>query len=213
MKKLFITLLAAACFAGGAAAQEIKKTVKLDTPNKQRGKSTMQALDERRSTREFAKTQLSTQDLSDLVWAANGYNRPADKKRTAPTAMNRQEIDIYICMHDGAYLYDAGSHELKRVTTENVIPHIAANQAYVNDAPVCILIVADMNRAGGNNESSRMWTAYDAGIVSQNISIFCAGCGFATVPRGFMNKEKLAEALGLDDSHVIHLNHPVGYFK
>lgn len=211
MKKLLITLLAA-CSVSGAAAQELK-TIKLDAPDKHRGVATMQAFDKRRSTREFSTAMLSMQDLSDLVWAANGYNRPADKKRTAPTAMNRQEIDIYVCMRDGAYLYDAGSHELRQVTTENVIPHIAANQASVNDAPVCILIVADMGRAGGDNEGSRMWTAYDAGIVSQNISIFCAGCGFATVPRGFMDKKKIAEALGFDGSKVIHLNHPVSYFK
>lgn len=211
MKKLLVMLLAT-CFVGGAAAQE-RKTIKLDAPNKHRGETTMQAFEKRKSTREFATTKLSMQDISDLVWAANGYNRPADKKRTAPTAMNRQEIDIYVCMHDGAYLYDAEAHELKLVTAEDVIPHIAANQTSINDAPVCILIVANMNRAGGNTESARIWTAYDAGNVSQNISIFCAGCGFATVPRGFMNKEKLAEALGLDSSHVLHLNHPVGYFK
>ncbi|MDL2320591.1 SagB/ThcOx family dehydrogenase [Alistipes sp. OttesenSCG-928-B03] len=211
MKKLFLMFLATGLMSG-ACAQD-NGTIKLNEPNRTRGEATMTAFEKRRSTREYSDAKLSFQDLSDLLWAANGINRPADGKRTAPTAMNKQEIDVYVCMEDGAYLYDVPSHELRRVTQEDVRPYVAGQQEFVKSAPACLVIVADMERVGNDEEPYRTMTAIDAGIVSQNISIFCAGCGLATVPRGFMDKEKLAEALGLGTGRIIHLNHPVGYFR
>ena len=211
MKKLMMMLLGIVLVSG--ASGQAAKTVKLNAPNKARGAATMQALEKRKSTREFADRKLSLQDLSDLVWAANGMNRPAEGKRTSPTARNMQEIDLYVCMAEGAYLYDAKANELKLVTEEDVRPHVAGSQPFAKNAPVCLVIVADLTRAGGNTEMSRIFSAMDAGIVSQSISLFCAGCDFATVPRGFMDKENLAKALKLGENLLIHLNHPVGYFK
>ena len=211
MKKLVLMALSI-CLVSGACAQT-PKTIKLDAPNKQRGEVTMQAFEKRRSTREYADRKLSPQDLSDLLWATNGMNRPAESKHTSPTARNKQEIDIYACFEDGAYYYDAKSHELQMVTEADVRTHIAAVQPFAATAPVCLVIVADMDKVGDNSELSREWAAVDAGIVSQSISLFCAGCGFGTVPRGYMNKEDLHKALGLRENQVIYLNHPVGYFK
>ena len=211
MKKLLVILFAA-FLATGISAQPAK-TVKLNAPNKQRGESTMQALEKRKSTREYAARELSLQDLSDLLWAANGMNRPADNKRTAPTAMNKQEIDVYVIKPEGAYLYDAKAHELKLVIAKDLREFAADRQAFAKEAPVILLIVADMGRVGGNSEAFGVFAAIDAGIVSQNISLFCAGCGFGTVPRGYMNKEALAKELGLGESYQLYLNHPVGYFK
>lgn len=202
----------AICLVSGANGQAAK-TIKLNAPDTKRGAATMQAFEKRKSTREYSDRKLSMQDLSDLLWAANGINRPAESKRTSPTARNKQEIDIYACFEDGAYLYDAKTNELKLVTDTDVRGYVAGQQAFAKTAPVCLVIVADMDKAGDNNEMSRTWAALDAGIVSQSISLFCAGCGFGTVPRGFMDKDNLHKALKLRQNQVIFLNHPVGYFK
>lgn len=94
-------------------AQDLK-TIKLDSPDKNRGSSVMKALSDRHSDREYASKELSLQDLSDLLWAANGINRP-DGKRTAPSALNKQDIDIYVIMKEGAYLYDAKANSLQPI--------------------------------------------------------------------------------------------------
>ena len=171
------------------------ETIQLENPDLTRGKNVMQALSERRSTREFSSRMLSMRDLSDLLWAANGVNRPATGGRTAPSAMNRQDVAVYVCMKEGSYRYDARQNRLVPLSAGDVRPV---------EAPVCLVLVAD----GGQT-----WNALDAGIVSQNISLFCAGVGLATVPRATMDKEQLKKALKLGDRQTPFLNHPVGYFK
>lgn len=188
-------LLLSVVVANSICAQEssVVETIKLNAPNKQRGESVMQALAKRQSTRTFSEKQLSLQDLSDLLWAANGINRPESGKRTAPSAMNKQDVKIYVCTEKGSYYYDAKSHTLQPVSEGDVRPL---------KAPVCLILVTDTDDT---------WAALDAGIVSQNISIFCAGTGMATVPRGSMDKDQLRKALKLKDAQCLMLNHPVGY--
>ena len=211
MKKLLLMLLCT-FFVKGVNAQEAT-TIQLNAPNKHRGEVMMQALEKRQSVREYADKKLSLQDISDLLWAANGINRPERGLRTAPTAGNLQEIDLYVCFEEGAYLYDAKAHELKMVTDKDVRKHLAETQTFVEKSPAVLLIVANTSRMNRYGDSSLIFSAYGAGIVSQNISLFCSACGLGTVPRAFMNKEKTAEALGLDDTYILHLNHPVGYMK
>ena len=211
MKKIVLTLVAAMALSG-AYAQE--GNIKLNAPNMKSGSNIMEAFAKRQSTREFSDKALCNNCLSNLLWSANGINREDVSKRTAPTAKNQQEIDVYVCMEKGAYLYDAKAHELVLVTTEDLRPLVAGAQDFVKTAPVCLVIVADLERfSGSDTESGKMMIACDAGIVSQNISLFCAGRGFATVPRAWMEREKLAEALGLGATKLPILNHPVGYFK
>lgn len=202
----------AICLASGACGQQAE-TIKLNAPDKHRGEVTMQAFEKRRSTREYSDRKLSPQDLSDLLWATIGMNRPEQGKHTSPTARNKQEIEVYACFEDGAYLYDAKAHELRLVANADVRAHVAGSQAFAATAPVCLVIVADMDKVGDDSEQARTWAAVDAGIVSQSISLFCAGCGLGTVPRGLMDKENLHKALKLRENQVIYLNHPVGYFK
>ena len=212
MKKLGL-LAIGLCLIAGLNAQEMK-TIKLKAPDKQRGVSVMEALAKRQSIREFANKPLSSQDLSDLLWAANGINRPEIGYRTAPSALNSQEIDLYVCMEEGAYLYNAKEHELRPVTNEDLRSVAAAGQDWVTDAPVVLVLVADMARfKSGDNAGARMTAACDAGIVSQNIALFCSGCGLATVPRGTMDKARLTEKLKLTSSQLPILNNPVGYAK
>ena len=196
----------------GAYAQSLQP-IKLKEPNKNRGTSVMKALSDRHSERVFAEKDLSIQDLSDLLWAANGINR-SDGRRTAPTARNNQDIDVYVIMKEGAYLYDAKSLELKPIAVGDYRPLIADRQEDIKKAPVCLLMVSDLSRFTGlDAETQKQWGAFDAGIVSQNIAIFCSGCGFATVPRAYMQKDELKKVLKLSDTQVPMLNNPVGYPK
>ena len=192
MKRMWICCL----FICAAAAQAAPlASVTLLPPDKTRGTAVMQALSDRKSTRQFAPDKLTMRDLSDLLWAANGVNRP-DGKRTAPSALNRQDIEVYAAFETGVYRYDAPSHALMPVTEQDVRP--------VKEAPVVLLLVAKEDTA---------YAPIDAGIVAQNIYLFCSGVGLATVTRGSMDTEKLSKALKLTEKQKIILNQPVGYFK
>lgn len=177
-------------------AQEGMKTIILEKPDLSRGASLMEALSQRKSTREFSEKKLSLTDLSGLLWAANGINRPESGKRTAPSAMNKQDIKVYVCMEQGSYLYDPQKQALILVSEGD-----ARQKA---SAPVMLVLVSD---------TKDDWGALDAGIVSQNISLYCSAMQLATVPRGSMDQEALRKALKLADNQQLYLNHPVGYFK
>lgn len=190
-------------------AQDMK-AIKLNTPDKTRGSSVMKALSDRHSDREYATRDLSLQDLSDLLWAANGINR-TDGKRTAPSALNKQDIDIYVIMKDGAYLYDAKTHTLKPVAKGDHRGAVAGGQTFVKSAPVSLVLVSDLSRFGNTDERTKLTAAIDGGIVCQNINIFCAAVGLSTVPRGSMDQASLKKILKLTDNQLLLMNNPVGY--
>ncbi|MDR3262355.1 MAG: SagB/ThcOx family dehydrogenase [Tannerella sp.] len=210
-KKFFIALIA--CFTvANIYAQELQ-VIKLNAPDKTRGSATMKAFSDRHSDREFSSQELSLQDLSDLLWAANGVNR-ADGKRTAPTAMNRQEIDVYAIRADGAYLYDAQNHSLKPVAKGDYRTAVAGKQDYVISAPVSLVTVINLEKLGDPaTEQTKLMGAVDAGIVTQNINIFCAAAGLSTVPRASMDQAELKKVLKLSDTQLPLMNNPVGYPK
>ena len=193
-------------------AQDLQ-TIKLNTPSIKRGTTVMEAFSNRHSSREYSNEKLSNQDLSDLVWATIGINRQESGLRTAPSWRNFQDIDLYVCFPEGVYLYNEKEHVLDPVIKGNFYSLIAAIQPYVNDAPMVLLLVSDFSKILNDNNSPVFISALNAGIVSQNISIFCAGMNMITVPRGFMEKEELKKALKLKESQHIILNHPVGYAK
>lgn len=213
MKQLKVTILLIASFmATNAWAQDLK-TIKLNAPDKTRGAATMKAISERRSVREYDSKELSLQDLSDLLWAANGVSS-SDRKRTAPTAMNRQEIDVYVIREDGTYLYDAQAHALNPLTKGDFRSAVAGSQDFVKTAPVCLVMVINLKKLGDpNSEQTKLMGAVDAGNVSQNVNLFCSAVGLATVPRATMDKAKLKEVLKLDDTQLPLMNNPVGYPK
>jgi SagB-type dehydrogenase family enzyme len=199
-------------FVGTVSAQELK-VIKLDTPDKTGGQPLLQVFANRQSNREFAPDQLKMKDLSTLLWAANGINR-TDGKRTAPSAINAQDVDIYVILPGGAYLYDAVEHALNPVAEGDHRAAVAGGQDFVNAAPVCLVLVSDLTRLSKNpNEGTKLTGAVDVGIVSENINLACAGLGLATVPRGSMNQAELRQALKLKDTQYIGLNNPVGYPK
>jgi nitroreductase len=235
---LLATLLLGPVLIGGQV-QDLK-TIKLNEPNKTRGVPVMQAFALRASVRDWSDKDLSLQDLSDLLWAANGINRP-DGKRTAPSAMNAQDVDIYVFMKDGAYLYDPAAHALKQIVAGDHRSEImmarpggpgAKPMAKPGEkpeakpevkpgpggppspAPVQLILVSDISRFRMGETAGKLEiAALDTGLVSQNINLFCAGTGLATRPRASMDKAKIKELLKLSDTQYPLLNNPVGYVK
>ena len=160
---------------------------------------------------------LSDQDLSDLLFAASGINRPEDGKLTSPTALNAQEIDLYLFTREGVYRYIPNGHRLHKIADGDNRPMIAGtpqfSQDFVLEAPVSLLTVANPQKFDRKSEMSQMMAITDAGIMSGNISIFCAGRGLAVVPRASMDREAIGRLLNLPTEAIIVLNLPVGYPK
>lgn len=183
-----------------AGAQDIN----LPTPQKQGGDPIMQTLSERKSTREFDTTkEIAPQDLSNLLWAAWGYNR--EDKRTAPSAMNRQEMSLYVITAQGAYLYDAKQNLLKEIAKGD-FRKSAGMQPFAQTAPLNIIFVADLDKAPGND-----MMFVDCGFISQNIYLYSASAGLGTVVRGSFDGEELAKVLKLTDRQKVLLTQTVGY--
>lgn len=211
MKKVQLVLM---CLLFTVAASADGKVIKLPKPDLNRkGGTVMEALSERHSTREYASKALSLSDLSDLLWAANGVNRP-DGRRTAPSALNKQDVDIYVILSEGSYLYDAKGHQLNLISEGDHRDAVAGGQAFVKEAPVSLVLVSDISRFGdAKNMRNQLMGAVDVGAVSQNISLFCTTAHLATVPRASMDIDKLKTVLRLKDGQIPMMNHPVGYFK
>jgi SagB-type dehydrogenase family enzyme len=195
-----------------AAAQDLKP-VKLPPPQKDIGKPLMQALSLRQSTREFATRPLPLQELSNLLWAADGINRPESGKRTAPSAVNWQETDVYVILADGAYMYDAKAHSLTPVAAGD-LRRFSGTQGFVKEAPLNLVYVTDNARMGrANDEDRKMYGAADVGFIAQNVYLYCASQGLITVVRGSVERPKLAEVLKLRLDQKIVLAQTVGYPK
>lgn len=198
MNKLIPILLAV--FMGCTA---VAQDIQLPAPDKSGGKPLMQALSERKSNRNFAETELSHQQLSDLLWAANGFNR--DDKRTAPTANNRQELELFVSLKSGLYFYDAKAHVLKMVRQGDFRKN-TGTQDYVAKAPLNVIFVSDTSKA-----SSERYAYTNCGYVSQNIYLYCASTGLGTVVRGSFNAEELAQLLNLGSHQKVLLAQSVGF--
>jgi nitroreductase len=177
------------------------------------GKPLMEALKARQSAREFSPDKLAPQTLSNLLWAAWGINR-ADGRRTAPSASNRQEIEIYLTLPDGAYLWNATANTLNVVAAGD-LRAATGSQPFPATAPVNLVYVADMARAGrpATDPQQMLNVGADAGFISENVYLFCASEGLATVVRASVPKEALAKALKLRETQVIVLAQTVGYPK
>jgi SagB-type dehydrogenase family enzyme len=192
-------------------AQELKP-IALPPPRTEGGKPLMQTLNARKSTRAFGSEKLSPQTLADLLWAADGINR-SDGRRTAPSANNRQEIDIYVAISDGVYVYDAKGNTLKPVAAGD-LRAATGPQDFVRSVPVNLIYVADFERMGNTPEEEKIfYSAADAGFIGQNVYLYCASEGLDAVVRGTIDRPALAKALKLRPGQRILLAHSVGYPK
>lgn len=184
--------------------------IALPAPDKAGGMPLMEAVARRRSMREFSRKELPLPLLANLLWAANGINRE-DGGRTAPSAMNAQEIDIYVALASGAYLYDAKANELQLVAG-NDVRRVTGYQDFVDEAPLDLVYVADHGRMKLVPVSSReSFASAAAGAIAQNVYLFAAGNGLATVIRAWIDREAIANALGLPHDHQVLLSQTVGF--
>jgi SagB-type dehydrogenase family enzyme len=172
----------------------------------------MLVLSDRKSTREFSSAKLSPQILSNLLWAGFGINRP-DGRRTAPSAMNWQEVSIYVATAEGVYTYEAKTNTLSPVLAGD-FRAATGTQAYVKDAAVNLVYVADLSKTGPAAPSeAEMYTAADVGFIAENVYLYCASEGLAAVVRASIDKPSLAKTLRLQPNQRIILAQSVGYPK
>lgn len=203
-------IFAALCAATIVLTMNALSPRTLPAPDKTGGKPLMQTLAERHSVREFAPTPFTDRMLGDLLWAANGINRP-DGHRTAPSAMNRQEIDLYVLDAQGAWLYEPETHSLRPVAEGDHRALLNAGQDFAATAPVSIVMVMNGDKFQMTGDRADLMMGADAGIVCENINLFCSSAGLKTVPRASMDTDALVTLLNLPSTQRPILNNPVGY--
>lgn len=210
MKKTrLLLLLAWSTIAASAVGSE---PIPLPPPQTNGGRPLMQALKERRSGREFRPDPIPAQTLANLLWAGFGVNRATNGHRTAPSAMNAQEIDLYVVTAEGAFLYEAKAHALQPVARGDLRAR-TGSQPFVKDAPLALLFVADLARLSkARPEDRERYAALDTGYISQNIYLFCASEGLATVAHE-LDRRGLDQTLGLRPDQQIILAQSVGFPK
>jgi SagB-type dehydrogenase family enzyme len=212
MIRFFVLILMVLVLGVTLIAQDLN-SIPLPKPDTTGGKPLMQVLKNRHSSREFSADTLSLPVLSNLLWAACGINRAGENKRTSPSAMNWQEIDVYVATAHGLFFYDPLKHALQPVLSED-IREKAGVQPFVKDVPVNLIYVADMAKASrGSDADKNFYTAADAAFVSENVYLFCASEGLATVVRGSVDRESLAKVMKLRADQKIILAQSIGYPK
>ena len=213
MKRILFALVFAVFTAGQAASAAEAVSLKLPAPQTDKGRPLMQVLKDRKTVREFSAEDLPPATLSDLLWAAFGVNRPNSGKRTAPSAMDMREIDVYVARSDGLYVYDATAGELVSVLKKD-IRAATGKQAFVRDAPLDLVFVADLAKMQSVPAGDRdFYAALDTGYISENVYLYCASAGLATVARGWFDRDELEKAMRLRSNQKVILTQTVGYPK
>lgn len=205
-------LLAAGALAAAPLAALAAEPKALPPPRKDIGRALMSALAARRSTREYSTRPLSEQVLSDLLWAAYGINRPSGD-RTAPYWRHIMVVDIYAAMADGVWLYDPQRHALQPHLGSD-IRALTGRQDFVATAPLNLVYVVHGERMTDvPPDERRLYGSVDAAFAGQNVYLYCASEGLATVFRGAVDTVKLGEALRLPDGQFVVFAQSVGQPK
>jgi nitroreductase len=205
-------LTAGGILSGREAYAKEPAPIRLPKPEDANAGALLKILEKRASSREFAPEPLPAPILSGVLWAAFGINRP-DGRRTAPSASNRQEIDIYVAAPDGLYLYDPKAQALAPVSGAD-IRALTGQQAYAATAAVDFVYVADMAKAGGSTREEKAFlSGADTGFIAENVYLYCAAAGLATVVRASIDRPVLAKAMKLRPEQEITLAQCVGYPK
>ncbi|MFO7791304.1 MAG: SagB/ThcOx family dehydrogenase [Bacteroidota bacterium] len=185
--------------------------IELPEPDKTGGKPLMQALNERQSQRDFSDKSLSDQQMSDMLWAAWGINRE-NGKHTAPTSRNQQEMEVYVANSKGLFRYLPGEHALKLIHNHDIMAK-TGKQDFVDDAAINLIFVANYNKVDDDVTATeyRETSGINAGYISQNVYLYCASEGLATVVRGWFDRDEVHEAMQLEDFRDVILCQTVGY--
>lgn len=175
--------------------------------------SVLEALKNRKSTNAFQPQPLSKEKLLDLLWAAWGINRPDSGKRTAPTAMNAQEIDIYVLLPEGVYVYDAKGNQLAPVLAQDLRTK-ATTQGFMKEAPVHLLFVADYAKFRAIPQPQKeLFSAAHTGFIGQNVYLYCASQGLGAHFYASIDRAALKDSLKLREDQAIVFAQAVGYPK
>jgi SagB-type dehydrogenase family enzyme len=210
MRKYLILLLIAFLSGFIVCSAQVIETIALPPANQSGGMPLMEALKNRQSQRSFSSKELSQQQMSDMLWAAYGINRP-DGFRTVPSARTWNEFDIYIIKAEGWYVYDPQKHTMLKLGNEDLRVH-SATQEFAHTASVNLVFVADFDRMpNADDDFRKFYSAADAGYISQNVYLYCASEGLATIVRGQIDKVKAKELLKLRPNQHIILAQTVGY--
>jgi len=185
--------------------------IRLTAPELSKSDALLQALKQRKSTKTFDSRSLRPKTLSHLLWAAFGINRPESGKRTVATAVNCQDIDIYVVMAQGVYVYNAQKHSLIPVLARDV-RSLAATQGYAQKAPVNLVYVSDYGKMDDRFGAKKsIYAAFHAGAISQNVYLYCASAGLGAVVRDGVSREALGQALKLRENQTIVMAQTVGH--
>lgn len=204
MKKITITV---AFFAMTAAA--MAQDIELPKPDTGNAFPVYKAFAQRRSQRKYADKELEPQQLSNLLWCADGISRP-DGRRTAPSARNAQETDIYVFTKKGVYLYDPAKHALMVKLMEDRRDVLCTSNPFAAKAPVLLLLVANYDRMGGlPKESWEFYGAIDAGYISQNIYLHCTAENLSTVAMCAIDRDAISRLLRFNGKAIVV--HPVAF--
>lgn len=209
-RSLMLLSLLISAFALPAAA-DVPPDIQLPAPTTTDGMPLMQALMARHSDRTFSEKKLPLEVISDLLWAADGINRSDSGKRTAPSALNWQEIDIYVVLEQGSYRWDPKANVLRGISDLDH-RHLTGMQDFVATAPMNLVYVADVPiMKDASPEEQVLYSAADTGVIAQNVYLYCASQGLATVVRGSIARDVLSLALKLPKTKTITLAQSVGY--
>ncbi len=211
-RNLNVFIIIALIFIGGSNVSfSAGKEIVLPKPDRTGGIPIMAAINKRESSRTFSDKKIPEQILSNILWAACGINRPDSGKRTAPSAMNRQEIDIFAATDNGLYRYNAARHSIELVTSGD-IRSLTGIQGFVKNAPLTLVFVADMSKVAGDKRDDKLIHAgADTGFIGENVYLYCASEGLAVVIRVYIDKEALGKAMNLKESQMIILAQTIGY--
>jgi len=209
-RQITTALLAFGALSAMPAAGRAQGSKLLPPPRKEGGKPLMQTLQLRRSTRAYSSRPLSEQVLSDLLWAAYGINR-ASGERTAPYWRHIMVIDVYAAMADGVWLYDPKQHALSPHLSADIRADTGTQDFVVNAALNLVYVVHGERMKDISPEQRRLYGSVDAAFAGQNVYLYCASEGLATVFRGAVDYEKLGRAMALGEGQFVAFAQTVGY--
>lgn len=195
----------------GGSVGEIKEETRIELPKPEYGSGLplMEALKRRATSRSFLPEPLPMQEISNILWAANGVNRPQSGMRTAPSARNAQEIDVYVFLERGVFLYNADKHLLDPIVMKDFRKEVSSQKFFV-EAPMVLVYVANYDKmVKFSDEAKEFYSATDVGFVSQNVYLYCASSNLSTVVCGMFNKELIQKVLNIKNGKIL-LVQPVG---
>lgn len=205
MKPVFAAALTILCGTLALTAQDLK----LPSPDTEGGKPLMQCMTLRKSGRSFADRKLPNQILANIFYAADGISRK-DGRKTVPTARNAQNQLIYAATADGFWLYQPKTNTLKKLGSKD-IRAVCGKQKFHAKAPLVLIYVAEPEKVGSTREMQQNYAANHAGYSSQNVYLYAASEGLATVVCALVNRAELAKALNLPEGQQIMYTQPIGY--